>query len=71
MPKRNLSNIRLYGCLAYCRIQKLAQSDKIHPRAEVGFLVCVVTSNPIEAAVAIGTMLETTRRDDEDHDLAA
>ncbi|KAJ5290653.1 uncharacterized protein N7443_010906 [Penicillium atrosanguineum] len=45
MPKINLSNVRLYGSLAYCRIQKQIQSDKMNPRAEVGFLVGYMASN--------------------------
>jgi hypothetical protein len=45
MPKINLSNVRLYGSLAYCRIQNQVQSDKMHPRAEVGFLVGYMASN--------------------------
>ena len=44
-PRINLSNIRLYGSLAYCRIEKQVQSDKMNPRAEVGFLVGYVASN--------------------------
>jgi len=45
LPKINLSNVRLYGSLAYCRIQKQIQSDKMAPRAEIGFLVGFVASN--------------------------
>ncbi|KAJ5215231.1 uncharacterized protein N7498_001638 [Penicillium cinerascens] len=45
MPRVNLSWVRLYGCLAYCRNQKLAKSDKMHLRAEVGFLVGYMASN--------------------------
>ena len=41
----NLSNVRLYRSLAYCRIEKQVQSDKMNPRAEVGFLVGYVASN--------------------------
>ncbi|KAJ6178799.1 hypothetical protein N7519_009260 [Penicillium mononematosum] len=37
----NLSNLKVYSCLAYSRIldSKRTQSDKISPRAEIGFLV--------------------------------
>ncbi|KAJ6083507.1 hypothetical protein N7467_007642 [Penicillium canescens] len=45
IPKVNLSNVRLYGSLAYCRIEKQVQSDKINPRAEVGFLVGYLAAN--------------------------
>ncbi|KAJ6047199.1 uncharacterized protein N7446_012033 [Penicillium canescens] len=41
----NLSNLRLYGCLAYSRIIKRVQSDKMAPRAEIGFLVGYVSKN--------------------------
>ncbi|KAJ6061516.1 uncharacterized protein N7446_005636 [Penicillium canescens] len=45
IPKVNLSNVRLYGSLAYCRIEKQVQSDKMNPRAEVGFLVGYLAAN--------------------------
>ncbi|KAJ6095006.1 hypothetical protein N7467_002519 [Penicillium canescens] len=45
IPKVNLSNVRLYGSLAYCRIKKQVQSDKINPRAKVGFLVSYLAAN--------------------------
>ncbi|KAJ6018868.1 hypothetical protein N7522_000935 [Penicillium canescens] len=45
IPKVNLSNVRLYGSLAYCRIEKQVQSDKMNPRAEVGFLVGYLVAN--------------------------
>ncbi|KAJ6030953.1 uncharacterized protein N7446_007597 [Penicillium canescens] len=45
VPRINLSNVRLYGSLAYCRIDKQVQSDKMNPRAEVGFLVGYMASN--------------------------
>ena len=41
----NLSNIRLYGCLTYSRIIKRVQSDKISPRAEIGYLVGYISKN--------------------------
>ena len=43
----NLSNIRLYGCLTYSRIMNMRriQSDKMAPRAEIGFLVGYVSKN--------------------------
>ena len=44
-PKINLANVRLYGSLAYCRIEKQIQSDKMNPRAEIGFLVGYLASN--------------------------
>jgi hypothetical protein len=45
IPKVNLSNVRLYGSLAYCRIEKQVQLDKINPRAKVGFLVGYLVAN--------------------------
>jgi hypothetical protein len=45
LQKINLSNVRLYGSLAYCRIQDQVQSDKMNPRAEIGFLVGYLASN--------------------------
>ncbi|KAJ5504596.1 hypothetical protein N7463_007470 [Penicillium fimorum] len=45
IPKTNLSNVRLYGSVAYCRIEKQVQSDKMSPRAEIGFLVGYLSSN--------------------------
>lgn len=45
IPKTNLSNVRLYGSMAYCRIENQVQSDKMHPRAEIGFLVGYRASN--------------------------
>ncbi|KAI1829116.1 hypothetical protein DTO027I6_9863 [Penicillium roqueforti] len=43
----NLSNLRVYSCLAYSRIldSKRTQSDKMSPRAEIGFLVGYVSKN--------------------------
>ncbi|OQE59396.1 hypothetical protein PENNAL_c0325G00318, partial [Penicillium nalgiovense] len=43
----NLSNLRVYSCLAYTRIldSKRTQSDKMSPRAEIGFLVGYVSKN--------------------------
>jgi hypothetical protein len=41
----NLSNFRLYGCLAYSRIVKRVQSDKMAPQAEIGFLVGYLSKN--------------------------
>ena len=43
--KINLVNVRLYGSLAYCRIEKQIQLDKINLRVEVGFLVGYLVSN--------------------------
>ncbi|KAI2732946.1 hypothetical protein CBS147339_9998 [Penicillium roqueforti] len=45
--KINLSNIRVYGCLAYSRIvdSKRVQSEKMAPRAEIGYLVGYVSKN--------------------------
>ena len=43
--KINLANVRLYRSLAYCRIEKQVQLDKINLRAEVGFLVGYLASN--------------------------
>lgn len=43
----NLANLRVYSCLAYSRIldSKRTQSDKMSPRAEIGFLVGYVSKN--------------------------
>ena len=41
----NLSNIRLYGCLTYSRLLKRVQSDKMAPRAEIGYLVGYVSKS--------------------------
>jgi hypothetical protein len=41
----NLSNLRLYGCKAYVRIQNIPRLDKMAPRAEIGYLVGYVASN--------------------------
>lgn len=41
----NLSNVRLYGCLVYSRILKRVQSEKMAPRAEIGYLVGYVSKN--------------------------
>lgn len=44
-PRTNLANVRLYGSLAYCRIDHQVRSDKMNPRAEIGFLVGYMASN--------------------------
>ncbi|OQD85533.1 hypothetical protein PENSOL_c040G03155, partial [Penicillium solitum] len=44
-PRINLANVRLYGSLAYCRIDHQVRSDKMNPRAEIGFLVGYMASN--------------------------
>lgn len=45
-PERlNLSNIRLFGCLAYVRINGIPRTHKMEPRAEIGYLVGYVASN--------------------------
>ncbi|OQE49847.1 hypothetical protein PENNAL_c0534G08755 [Penicillium nalgiovense] len=41
----NLSNLRIYGCRTYVRIQGIPQSDKMHPRAEIGYLTGYKTTN--------------------------
>jgi hypothetical protein len=41
----NLSNLRVYGCRTYVRIQGIPQSDKMHRRAEIGYLVGYRASN--------------------------
>ena len=41
----NLSNIRLYRCLTYSRLLKRVQSDKIAPRAEIGYLIGYVSKS--------------------------
>ncbi|KAJ6088976.1 hypothetical protein N7499_003084 [Penicillium canescens] len=44
-PKTSLSNVRLYGSLAYCRIPTIPRLNKMQSRAEVGYLVGFVASN--------------------------
>lgn len=41
----NLSNLRLYGCRAYVMRRGIAKTDKMAPRAEIGYLVGYVASN--------------------------
>lgn len=41
----NLSNLRVYGCRAYVRIQDIPRSEKMQPRAEIGYLVGYKTTN--------------------------
>lgn len=41
----NLSNLRVYGCRTYVRIQGIPQPDKMHSRAEIGYLVGYKTGN--------------------------
>lgn len=41
----NLSNLRIYGCRTYVRIQGIPQSDKMRPRAEIGYLTGYKTTN--------------------------
>ena len=43
--RTNLANVRLYRSLAYCRIDHQVRSDKMNPRAEIGFLIGYVVSN--------------------------
>jgi hypothetical protein len=43
--RANLANLRLYGCRAYVRTQKIPKKDKMAPRAEIGYLVGYVASN--------------------------
>jgi hypothetical protein len=47
VPRLNLSNLRLYGCLVYAKIldTKIKRKDKMAPRAEVGYLVGYSASN--------------------------
>lgn len=45
MKKSSLANLRVYGALSYCRIRSIPRKDKIHPRAEIGFLVGYMASN--------------------------
>ncbi|KAJ5561490.1 hypothetical protein N7461_000251 [Penicillium sp. DV-2018c] len=45
MKPTNLSNLRIYGSLAYCRIRGIPRKDKLKPRAEIGFLVGYIASN--------------------------
>lgn len=41
----SIANLKVYGSLAYCRIIKIPQSEKMLPRAEIGYLVGYVASN--------------------------
>ena len=41
----NLSNLRVYGCRAYVKMQGIPQSDKMSLRAEIGYLVGFTASN--------------------------
>ena len=43
--KPDLSNIRVFGCKAYVRINKIARLDKTSPRAAIGYLVRYDASN--------------------------
>ena len=45
LPRANLANLRLYGCLAYVRNRKIPNLDKMEPRAEIGYLVGYTASN--------------------------
>jgi transposase InsO family protein len=45
MKPSNLSNLRLFGSLAYCRIKSIPRREKLKPRAEIGFLVGYLASN--------------------------
>ena len=45
MKKTNLANLRIYGALSYCRIRSIPRKEKVHPRAEIGFLVGYIASN--------------------------
>ncbi|KGO42802.1 hypothetical protein PEX1_104490 [Penicillium expansum] len=53
----NLSNIRLYSCLTYSRIIKRVQSDKIAPRAEIGYLVGYISRTYIKYGSPIKDVL--------------
>ena len=44
-PRANVANLRLCGCLAYVRNQKIPRLDKMEPRAETGYLVGYTASN--------------------------
>lgn len=44
-PKVDMSNIRVYGCAAYARIQNLPKIDKLSSRAKLGYLVGYIASN--------------------------
>ncbi|KAJ5202942.1 hypothetical protein N7449_005021 [Penicillium cf. viridicatum] len=41
----SIANLKMYGSLAYCRIIKIPQSEKMLPRAEIGYPVGYVASN--------------------------
>lgn len=45
MKKTNLANLRIYGALSYYRIRSIPRKEKVHPRAEIGFLVGYMASN--------------------------
>jgi hypothetical protein len=44
-PRPNVANLRIFGCGAWVRIQKIPKKDKMAPRAQLGYLVGYVASN--------------------------
>jgi hypothetical protein len=44
-PKPDLSNIRVFGCKAYVRINNIPRLQKMRPRAMIGYLVGYKASN--------------------------
>lgn len=44
-PKVDMSNIRVYRCATYARIQNLPKIDKLSSRSKLGYLVGYVASN--------------------------
>jgi hypothetical protein len=45
LPDVDLSNLRVYGSLAYTRIQDVPRGQKLAPRAKIGYLVGYKASN--------------------------
>ena len=43
--KPDLSNLRIFGCKAFVRIENIPRIAKLAPRAAIGFLVSYDTSN--------------------------
>jgi hypothetical protein len=43
--KPNVANLRIFGCGAWVRTQKIPKKDKMAPRAQLGYLVGYVASN--------------------------
>lgn len=59
--KSDLSCLRLYGSLTYCRIPNIPRSHKLRPRAEVGFLVGYQASNVWRVWMPSSGRIQTVR----------